>query len=134
MLAKEVMNNARGIRARINEQIAIYNEWKEMFDKVNDEEVLDIVLKAFDDLMESIRMKRNIEEIIMANPNADEREVLRLRYFYSATWNGIADQMNDTVESVKSLHKKALKRITIVKGCDCNGEYDCEECPYAEEE
>ena len=28
---------------------------------------------------------------------------------------------------------KALKRIKVEKGCDCGGEFDCEECPYAEE-
>lgn len=43
-------------------------------------------------------MKRNLEEIIMDNDNADQREILRLRYFYAATWAAIADESNDTVE------------------------------------
>ena len=43
-------------------------------------------------------MKRNLEEIIMDNDNADQREIPRLRYFYAATWAAIADESNDTVE------------------------------------
>jgi len=133
MLAKSVMRNATGLRSRISEQVVIYNEWKKLAEEFNDKEVQGILTDARWKLIESIRMKRNIEQIIMANPNADEREVLRLRYFYGATWAAIADELGDTTEWVKKLHKKALKRIKVEKGCDCGGEFDCEECPYAEE-
>ena len=90
MLAKSVMRNATGLRSRISEQVVIYNEWKKLAEEFNDEEVQGILTDARWKLIESIRMKRNIEQIIMANPNADEREVLRLRYFYGATWAAIA--------------------------------------------
>ncbi len=72
MLAKSVMRNATGLRSRISEQVVIYNEWKKLAEEFNDEEVQGILTDARWKLIESIRMKRNIEQIIMANPNADE--------------------------------------------------------------
>lgn len=134
MLAKKVIHNATGLRSRISEQVVIYNEWKKLAEDFNDEEVQGILTDARADLLESIRMKRNIEQIIMAISDADKREVLRLHYFYGATWSAIADELNDTTGWVKHLHKKTLKRIKLERGCDCGGEFDCEECPYAEEE
>lgn len=129
MLAKKVMRNGLGLNSRIREQMVIYHDWKSMAMEIDEDEVHEIVEAAWSDLIDSIRMKRNLEEIIMANNNADQREILRLRYFYAATWAAIADELNDTVEWVKEQHKKALKKIHIeVSGCD----EDCD-C-YAEEE
>lgn len=129
MLAKKVMRNGIGLNNRIREQIVIYHDWKSMAMEIDEDEVHEIVDSAWNDLIDSIRMKRNLEEIIMANNNADQREILRLRYFYAATWAAIADELNDTVEWVKEQHKKALKKIHIeVSGCDEDD--DC----YAEEE
>ncbi len=118
-----------GMNSRIKEQIAIYRDWKELSAEFNDEEIQGILTDARADLLESIRMKRNLEEIIMDNNNADQREILRLRYFYAATWAAIADALNDTVEWVKEQHRKALKKIHV-EVTDCCEEYDC----YAEEE
>ncbi len=129
MLAKKVLRNGIGLNSRIREQIAIYRDWKELSAEFNDEEVQEILTDARADLLESIRMKRNLEEIIMDNNNADQREILRLRYFYAATWAAIADELNDTVEWVKEQHHKALKKIPV-EVTDCFEEYDC----YAEEE
>lgn len=129
MLAKKVLRNGIGLNSRIREQIAIYREWKELSAEFNDEEVQGILTDARADILESIRMKRNLEEIIMNNNNADQREILRLRYFYAATWAAIADELNDTVEWVKEQHRKALKKIHI-EVTDCCEEYDS----YAEEE
>lgn len=129
MLAKKVMRNGLGLNSRIREQMVIYHDWKSMAMEIDEDEVHEIVEAAWNDLIDSIRMKRNLEEIIMANNNADQREILRLRYFYAATWAAIADELNDTVEWVKEQHKKALKKIHVeVSGCD--EDYDC----YAEEE
>lgn len=127
MLAKKVMRNGIGLNSRIREQIAIYRDWKELSAEFNDEEVQAILTDARADLLESIRMKRNLEEIIMENNNADQREILRLRYFYAATWAAIADTLNDTVEWVKAQHKKALKKICVevtdfCEDCDCYAE------------
>lgn len=129
MLAKKVLRNGIGLNSRIKEQIAIYRDWKELSAEFNDEEVQEILTDARADLLESIRMKRNLEEIIMDNDNVDQREILRLRYFYAATWAAIADELNDTVEWVKKQHKKALKKIHV-EVSDCCEDYDC----YAEEE
>lgn len=129
MLAKKVMRNGLGLNSRIREQMVIYHDWKSMAMEIDEDEVHEIVEAAWNDLIDSIRMKRNLEEIIMDNDNADQREILRLRYFYAATWAAIADELNDTVEWVKEQHKKALKKIHVeVSGCD----EDCD-C-YAEEE
>ena len=129
MLAKKVLRNGIGLNSRIREQIAIYLDWKELSAEFNDEEVQGILTDARADLLESIRMKRNLEEIIMDNDNADQREILRLRYFYAATWAAIADALNDTVEWVKEQHRKALKKIHVEVTDFCE-EYDF----YAEEE
>lgn len=110
MLAKNVLRNGIGLNSRIREQMAIYRDWKELSAEFNDEEVQEILTDARADLLESIRMKRNLEEIIMDNDNADQREILRLRYFYAATWAAIADELNDTVDWIKEQHKKALKK------------------------
>lgn len=149
MLAKKVMRNGIGLNSRIKEQMVIYCDWKSMAMEIDEDEVHEIVEAAWNDLIDSlfyftsilwivssfiihhhsIRMKRNLEEIIMANNNADQREILRLRYLYGATWAAIADELKDTVEWVKEQHKKALKKIHIeVSGCDEDD--DC----YAEEE
>ena len=129
MLAKKVMRNGLGLNSRIREQMVIYHDWKSMAMEIDEDEVHEIVEAAWSDLIDSIRMKRNLEEIIMDNDNADQREILRLRYFYAATWAAIADELNDTVEWVKEQHKKALKKIHVeVSGCD----EDCDCC--AEEE
>ncbi len=129
MLAKKVLRNGIGLNSRIREQIAIYHDWKELSAEFNDEEVQEILTDARADLLESIRMKRNLEEIIMDNNNADQREILRLRYFYAATWAAIADELNDTVEWVKEQHRKALKKIHVEVTDFCE-DYEC----YAEEE
>lgn len=129
MLAKKVMRNGLGLNSRIREQMVIYHDWKSMAMEIDEDEVHEIVEAAWSDLIDSIRMKHNLEEIIMDNDNSDQREILRLRYFYAATWATIADELNDTVEWVKEQHKKALKKIHVeVSGCD----EDCD-C-YAEEE
>ncbi len=129
MLAKKVLRNGLGLNSRIKEQMVIYREWKSMAMEIDEDEVHEIVESAWNDLIDSIRMKRNLEEIIMDNDNVDQREILRLRYFYAATWAAIADELNDTVEWVKEQHKNALKKIHVeVSGWD--EEYDC----YAEEE
>lgn len=129
MLAKKVLRNGIGLNSRIREQMVIYHDWKSMAMEIDEDEVHEIVESAWSDLIDSIRMKRNLEEIIMDNDNADQREILRLRYLYAATWAAIADELNDKVEWVKEQHKKALKKIHVevtdfCEDCDC----------YAEEE
>ncbi len=129
MLAKKVLRNGIGLNSRIREQMVIYHDWKSMAMEIDEDEVHEIVESAWNELIDSIRMKRNLEEIIMANNNADQREILRLRYFYAATWAAIADELNDTVEWVKEQHSKALKKIHVEVADFCE---DCD-C-YAEEE
>ena len=127
MLAKNVLRNGIGLNSRIREQMVIYHDWKSMAMEIDEDEVHEIVEAAWSDLIDSIRMKRNLEEIIMDNDNADQREILRLRYFYAATWAAIADELNDTVDWVKEQHKKALKKIHVevtdfCEDCDCDAE------------
>ncbi len=129
MLAKKVLRNGIGLNSRIREQMVIYHDWKSMAMEIDEDEVHEIVESAWNDLIDSIRMKRNLEAIIMANNNADQREILHLRYFYAAAWAAIADELNDTVEWVKEQHSKALKKIHV-EATDFCEDCDC----YAEEE
>ncbi len=128
MLAKKVLRNGIGLNSRIREQMVIYRDWKSMSMEIDEDEVHEIVEAAWNDLIDSIRMKRNLEELIMDNNNADQREILRLRYFFGATWTAIAEELNDTVEWVKEQHKKALKKIHFeVSGYDEDADCDAEE-------
>ena len=93
----------------------------------SEDEIHEIVEAACDDLIASILLKRKLEELIMANHNADQREILRLRYLYAATWDAIADELNDSVAWVKEQYQKALKKLSAettesCKGCDCCAE------------
>ena len=124
MLAKEVLNSM-DLNRRIKEQSVIYQDWKAMAMEIDEDEIHEIVEAAWDDLIASIRLKRELEELIMANHNADQREILRLRYL--ATWDAIADELNDSVAWVKEQYQKALKKLSAetedsCKGCDCCAE------------
>ena len=127
MLAKEVLRNNMDLNRRIKEQSVIYQDWKAMAMEIDEDEIHEIVEAAWDDLIASIRLKRKLEELIMANHNADQREILRLRYLYAATWDAIADELNDSVAWVKEQYQKALKKLSAetadsCKGCDCCAE------------
>ena len=105
----------------------IYQDWKAMAMEIDEDEIHEIVEAAWDDLIASIRLKRKLEELIMANHNADQREILRLRYLYAATWDTIADELNDSVAWVKEQYQKALKKLSAetadsCKDCDCCAE------------
>jgi len=112
MLAKEVLRNSMDLNRRIKEQSVIYQDWKAMAMEIDEDEIHEIVEAAWDDLIASIRLKRELEELIMANHNADQREILRLRYLYAATWDAIADELNDSVAWVKEQYQKALKKLS----------------------
>ena len=108
MLAKEVLRNSMDLNRRIKEQCVIYQDWKAMAMEIDEDEIHEIVEAAWDDLIASIRLKRKLEELIMANHNADQRE-------------------NDSVAWVKEQYQKALKKLSAettesCKGCDCCAE------------
>ena len=71
MLAKEVLRNSMDLNRRIKEQSVIYQDWKAMAMEIDEDEIHEIVEAAWDDLIASIRLKRELEELIMANHNAD---------------------------------------------------------------
>ena len=75
MLAKEVLRNSMDLNRRIKEQSVIYQDWKAMAMEIDEDEIHEIVEAAWDDLIASIRLKRKLEELIMANHNADQREI-----------------------------------------------------------
>lgn len=70
MLAKEVLRNSMDLNRRIKEQSVIYQDWKAMAMEIDEDEIHEIVEAAWDDLIASIRLKREMEELIMANHNA----------------------------------------------------------------
>ena len=65
MLAKEVLRNSMDLNRRIKEQSVIYQDWKAMAMEIDEDEIHEIVEAAWDDLIASIRLKRELEELIM---------------------------------------------------------------------
>ncbi len=117
MLAKKVMRNGTDIDNRIIEQITLHRMWKELYDTVSYSPALhnlieDILENKETELTELIRMKDNLESIVMSVNDCDQREILRLRYFDNLSWADIAEQLDtDDIDWVKKQHRKALKKI-----------------------
>ena len=136
MLAKKVIRNGTDIDNRIIEQITMHRLWKELYDTVSYSPALhniveDILENKETELTELIRMKDSLEDIIMANNNCDQREILRLRYFENLSWADVAEQLDtDDIDWVKKQHRKALKKIHVECTCCCDYEDNC----YADEE
>lgn len=64
MLAKEVLRNSMDLNRRIKEQCVIYQDWKAMAMEIDEDEIHEIVEAAWDDLIASIRLKRELEELL----------------------------------------------------------------------
>ena len=77
------------------------------------------------EISELIRMKDNLENIVMAINNHDQREILRLHYFENLSWADIAEQLDtDDIDWVKKQHRKALKKIHVECTCCCGCDGD----------
>ena len=90
----------------------------------------DIVENKETEISELIRMKDNLENIVMAINNHDQREILRLRYFDNLPWDCVADHLGEDIDWVKKQHRKALKKIHVecTCCCDCDGDdFDADE-------
>ena len=136
MLAKKVMINGTDIDNRIIEQITLHRMWKELYDTVSYSPALhnlieDILENKETEISELIRMKDNLESIVMSINDCDQREILRLRYFDNLSWADIAEQLDtDDIDWVKKQHRKALKKIHVEYTCccDCDGDdFDADE-------
>ena len=135
MLAKKVMRNGTDIDNRIIEQITLHRLWKELYDMVSYSPALhnlieDILENKETELTELIRMKDNLESIVMSINDCDQREILSLRYFDNLPWDCVADHLGEDVEWVKKQHRKALKKIHVecTCCCDCDGDdFDADE-------
>ena len=136
MLAKKVMRNGTDIDNRIIEQITLHRMWKELYDTVSYSPALhnlieDILENKETEISELIRMKDNLESIVMSINDCDQREILRLRYFDNLSWADIAEQLlGEDVEWVKHQHRKALKKIHVECTCCC----DCDEDDFDADE
>ena len=130
MLAKKVMRNGTDIDNRIIEQITLHRMWKELYDTVSYSPALhnlieDILENKETELTELIRMKDNLENIVMTIGNCDQREILRLRYFENLSWADVAEQLDtDDIDWVKKQHRKALKKIHVECTCCCGCDGD----------
>ena len=107
-----------------------HQRWYELYDKVAYSPALhdiveDVLENKETELQELIHMKANLESIIMANNNCDQREILRLRYFDGLTWDCVADSFGfNTTDWVKKQHRKALKKIHVECTCCCGCDED----------
>jgi len=129
MLAKKVMRNGTDIDNRIIEQITLHRMWKELYDTVSYSPALhnlieDILENKETELTELIRMKDNLENIVMTIGNCDQREILRLRYFDNLPWDCVADHLGEDIDWVKKQHLKALKKIHVECTCCCGCDGD----------
>jgi len=133
MLAKDVMRNGIDINYRIMESMAQYQIWAELYHFNSGSPVItrmleDIVENKETEISELIRMKDNLENIVMAINNHDQREILRLRYFDNLPWNCVADHLGEDIDWVKKQHRKALKKIHVEYTCCCDGDdFDADE-------
>ena len=133
MLAKKVMRNGIDIDNRIIEQITQHRIWSELYDAVSYCQPLaslveDILENKETELTELIRMKDNLESIVMSINDCDQREILRLRYFDNLPWDCVADHLGEDVEWVKKQHSKALKKIHVECTCCFDGDdFDADE-------
>ncbi|MEE5994203.1 MAG: sigma factor-like helix-turn-helix DNA-binding protein [Oscillospiraceae bacterium] len=130
MLAKDVLRNGIDIDNRIIEQITQHRIWSELYDAVSYCEPLanlveDVLENKETELTELIRMKDNLENIIMCIHNCDQRDILRLRYFDNLPWDCVADHMGAEIEWVKEQHHKALKKIHV--DCVYGDDFDADE-------
>ena len=124
MLAKDVMRNGIDIDYRIMESMAQYKMWAELYHFNSGSPAItrmleDIVENKETELRELIRMKDNLESIVMSINNHDQREILRLRYFDNLPWDCVADHLCEDVDWVKKQHRKALKKIHVECTCCC---------------
>ena len=136
MLAKDVMRNGIDIDYRIMESMEQYKMWAELYHFNSGSPAItrmleDIVENKETETQELIRMKDNLENIIMSIDNHDQREILRLRYFENLSWADVAEQLDtDDIDWVKHQHRKALKKIHVecTCCCDCDGDdFDADE-------
>ena len=136
MLAKDVMRNGIDIDYRIMESMAQYQIWAELYHFNSGSPVItrmleDIVENKETEISELIRMKDNLENIVMSINNHDQREILRLRYFENLSWADVAEQLDtDDIDWIKKQHRKALKKIHVERTCccDCDGDdFDADE-------
>ena len=124
MLAKDVMRNGIDIDYRIMESMAQYKMWAELYHFNSGSPAItrmleDIVENKETELRELIRMKDNLESIVMSINNHDQREILRLRYFDNLPWDCVADHLGEDIDWVKKQHRKALKKIHVECTCCC---------------
>ena len=92
--------------------------------KTSDKELMLYCLEAIDKWY-----KDNLENIVMAINNHDQREILRLRYFDNLSWADVAEQLDtDDIDWVKEQHRKALKKIHVECTCCFDGDdFDADE-------
>ena len=130
MLAKDVMRNGIDIDYRIMESMEQYKIWAELYHFNSGSPAItrmleDIVENKETEISELIRMKDNLENIVMAINNHDRREILRLRYFENLSWADVAEQLDtDDIDWVKEQHRKALKKIHVECTCCCGCDGD----------
>ena len=130
MLAKDVMRNGIDIDYRIMESMEQYKIWAELYHFNSGSPAVtrmleDIVENKETEISELIRMKDNLENIVMAINNHNQREILRLHYFENLSWADITEQLDtDDIDWLKKQHRKALKKIHVECTCCCGCDGD----------
>lgn len=69
--------------------------------------------KVDDELNLLLKLKTEMQEVIDALPNMDERLVLKYRYLKDYTWNRIGDELYADERTVRRWHDRALSHVIV---------------------
>lgn len=69
--------------------------------------------KVDEELNLLLKLKAEIQGVIDAIPNMDERLVLTYRYIKNYTWNRIGDELYADERTVRRWHDRALSHVTV---------------------
>lgn len=70
-------------------------------------------IKINDAMMESNKIKLEIEEVLWGLKGTEEAKALRLRYIYFMKWEEIAENMNYNRSHIHRIHKNAIKNLKM---------------------
>ncbi|MCH4000658.1 MAG: RNA polymerase subunit sigma-70 [Lachnospiraceae bacterium] len=77
------------------------------------DKVMEYETKVDEELNLLLKLKAEIQGVIDAVPNMDERLVLKYRYLKNYTWNRIGDELYADERTVRRWHDRALSHVTV---------------------
>jgi DNA-directed RNA polymerase specialized sigma subunit len=134
MTAKEFLRQAYRLDQRINSDIAEVARLREMSTSVSSpafgervqtsrntdapfvrclEKIMALEEHINNEIDLYVDLKEQIRTVIETVPNTDERMVLKYRYVHNMTWEQIADELYESVSTVKRQHGSGLTHVEM---------------------